>query len=162
MRIINHRTIGALVSGAAVLLTVAAVAGPADATALRRPTPPPAHVAPTSPAPSPAAPSPAVAPIAVTGAVTRLGVNFSAGGYALVNYSVKTTAAGQYTVRYTAETAGSGVNTTIDSVSLKQIVVGAAAPVTTTTFTLTAGVHTIGTQSPDGYGSTSIDLVRVG
>ena len=162
MRILNRRTTtGALIAGAAVVLTVGALAGPADAAGLHRPVPVPSPAATSTPAPAPAS-TPAAAPIEVTGTVTHLGVNFSAGGYALVAYSVKTTAAGIYTVRYTTDVAGSAVNTTIDGVSLKQVSVGTAAPVTTSTFTLTPGVHSIGTQSPDGYGSTSIDLVRVG
>lgn len=162
MRILNRRAItGALITGAAVLLTVGALAGPADAAGLRRPAPLPTPVATSAPAPAPSS-TPAAAPTELSGTVTHLGANFSAGGYTLVSYAVKTTAAGVYTVRYTTDVAGSAVNTTIDGVSLKQVVVGTAAPVTTSTFTLAPGVHSIGTQSPDGYGSTSIDLVRVG
>lgn len=157
MRIINRRTVGALIAGTAAVLAVAVLAGPADAAVLRRPVPAPVATATPAPAPGPASGS-----IAVTGTDTRLGVNFSAGGYALVTYSVRTTSTGVYAVRYAVDVAGSAINTSIDGVPLKQVSVGAGAPITTSTFVLTAGVHTIGTQSPDGYGSTSIDLVRVG
>lgn len=154
MKITPRRTSSAIIAGAAIALSLAAVAGPAQASTDRRPAPAP--VATSVPTPAPAA-----TPIAVTGTVTHLGTNFSAGGYALVTYSVKVATAGTYAVKYTVDLAGSGVNTKVDGVSLNQIVVGAEAPVSTSTFTLSAGVHTIGTQSPDGYGSTSIDLVRV-
>lgn len=155
MKITSRRTSSAIIAGAAIALSLAAVAGPAQASTDRRPAPAP--VATSTPAPAPAA-----TPIAVTGTVTHLGTNFSAGGYALVTYSVKVTTAGTYAVKYTVDEAGSGVNTKVDGVSLNQVLVGAGAPVSTSTFALSAGVHTIGTQSPDGYGSTSIDLVRVG
>ncbi|WP_375386148.1 hypothetical protein [uncultured Microbacterium sp.] len=155
MRIIHRRATGSLVAIATIVLSLTAVAGSAHAAPLHRTPPPPAPVATSAPAPAPA-------PIAVTGTVTHLGSNFSAGGYIPVTYSVKTVTAGTYAVRYTVNEAGGGVNTTVDGVSLNQVLVAAGKPVTTSTFRLSAGTHTITTQSPDGYGETSIDLVRVG
>lgn len=161
MRITTRRATSALVAAAAALLSVAALAGPADAAALRRPTPAP--VATSAPAPAPApAPAAAPTPIVASGAATHLGDTFSAGGYTRVTYSVKVVTAGTYTVRYTTDIAGSAVNTTVDGVSLQQLIVAAGSPVSTSTLTLSAGVHTIVTQSPDGYGSVGIDLVRAG
>lgn len=159
IRTTPRRATGALVAGATVLLSIALAAGPAQAATPRHGKPTPAPVPTSTPAPAPA---PATAPIAVTGAVTHLGDNFSAGGYARVTYSVTVATAGTYAVRYTVDQAGSAVNTVVDGTSSNQIVVGAGSPVTTRSFVLGAGTHTIGTQSPDGYGSVGIDLVRVG
>lgn len=161
IRTTSRRATGALVAGATILLGVAVAAGPAQAATTRHgaPAPTPTPVATSAPAPAPA---PAPATIAVTGAVTHLGDNFSAGGYARVTYSVAVSNAGTYAVRYTTDQAGSAVNTVVDGTSLKQVVVGAGSSVTTSTVVLSAGTHSIATQSPDGYGSVGIDLVRVG
>lgn len=154
IRTTHRRATGALVAGTTILLSIAVAAGPAQAATAKHGRPAPAPTPVVTPAPAP--------PIAVTGPVTHLGDNFSAGGYSRVIYSVKVVAAGTYVVRYTVDIAGSAVNTDVDGTSLKQVVVGSGSPVTTSTFVLGVGNHTIGTQSPDGYGSTSIDLVRVG
>lgn len=161
MQIIRPHIVGAVLAAAAVVLSLGAVASSAEASTIRHPVAPPVATTTPTATPAPAAP-PAAAPIPATGTVTHLGTNFSAGGYASVNYLVTTATSGTYTVRYTVDIAGSAVNTKVDGVALNQISVSAGAPVTTNTFTLSAGTHTIGTQSPDGYGSTSIDLVRVG
>lgn len=152
IRTTHRRAAGVLVAGTTILLSIAVAAGPAQAATAKHGKPAPAPV--STPAPT--------ASIAVTGPVTHLGDNFSAGGYSRVTYSVEVAVAGTYAVRYTVETAGSAVNTTVDGTSLKQVIVGAGSPATTSTFVLSAGTHVIGTQSPDGYGSTSIDLVRIG
>lgn len=154
IRTTHRRAAGVVVAGTTILLSIAVAAGPAQAATAKHGKP--------NPAPAPVATPAPAAPIAVTGPVTHLGDNFSAGGYARVAYSVKVAAVGTYAVRYTVDTAGSAVNTTVDGTSLKQVIVGAGSPATTSTFVLSAGTHVIATQSPDGYGSTSIDLVRVG
>lgn len=155
MRLPRNRATGITLAGAAVILSIGAVAGPAHAAAYRTPAPKPTPVSSPAPAPAPA-------PIPVTGTVTKLGENFSAGGYLRVNYTVNIAVSGTYAVQYSTDVAGSAVNTFVDSTSLNQASVAAGTPVKTSTFVLSAGNHVIGTQSPDGYGNVTISLVRIG
>lgn len=154
MPIKTRQLTNVLITGAAVLLSMTAFALPAQASPSRHT--PPSPVTTSSPAPAPA---PTV--ISVSGSTTRLGSNFSAGGYPRVSYTVKVPTAGFFVVRYSSDVAGSAVNTTVDGLSLTQVIVAAGTPVSTDAFALGVGTHTVTTQSPDGYGLTTIELVRV-
>lgn len=154
----------AAVLPAAVALAIGA--GPASAASHHSPKPPapstsasPKPTPKPTPAPAPA-PAPAVVVLPATATTTYLGSNFSAGGYARTTYTVKVTQAGTYAAQYLTD-GGVAVNTYVDGDFNSQISVGTGVPNPGRSgqFVLSAGVHTIGTSSPDGYGNVAISVV---
>lgn len=142
-----------------VLSLAVGTASPAAAASHHHAPPPPAPV----PAPAPAPSSPTIGtPVTLPAAAstTYLGSNFSAGGYAITTYPVVVTRAGTYAAQYATD-GGVAVNTYVDGVFSSQIEMGAGVPNPgrSSRFPLSAGRHTIGTSSPDGYGNVTISLV---
>lgn len=160
MTISSHRTAALAIPLIAVSLSFAAIAVPANAVSSRHHAPAPR---PTASAPATAAPAPAPAPptIAVTDILTQLGSTFSAGGYSLQTYNIDVAAAGRFFVKYSVDFGGGQIRTYLDGTEVGQLTgVGTDGNGISGSFILSAGKHTIGSYSPDGYGQTDIVLIR--
>ena len=97
----------------------------------------------------------------MTGPVTRLGSTFSEGGYSLRTYTIDVATGGTYAVQYSTGFGGARLNTYVDgALAFRSTGAGTDGTGLTPTFALSAGRHTIGTESPDGYGQIDLDLVR--